>query len=116
MKKIWLAIHRAILWFLSILHFFIVAPMLVVLGIFLDARKHDWLQRTFCRRIAFLSGARVEVVRSAGFDPQRTCFFMSNHVNLFDPFMLYCAIPQFVRRAEERRVGKEGRSRWSPDH
>jgi len=22
---------------------------------------------------------------------------MSNHVNLFDPFMLYCAIPQFVR-------------------
>jgi len=97
MKKIWLAIRSAILWFLSILHFFIVAPMLVVLGIFLDARKHDWLQRTFSRRIAFLSGARVEVVRSAGFDPQRTCFFMSNHVNLFDPFMLYCAIPQFVR-------------------
>jgi len=97
MKKIWLAIRSAILWFLSILHFFIVAPMLVVLGIFLDARKHDWLQRTFCRRIAFLSGALVEVVRSAGFDPQRTCFFMSNHVNLFDPFMLYCAIPQFVR-------------------
>jgi 1-acyl-sn-glycerol-3-phosphate acyltransferase len=22
---------------------------------------------------------------------------MSNHVNVFDPFMLYCAIPQFVR-------------------
>ena len=97
MKKIWLAIRSAILWVLSILHFFIVAPTLVLLGIFLDARKHDWLQRTFCRRIALLSGARVELVRSAGFDPQRTCFFMSNHVNLFDPFMLYCAIPQFVR-------------------
>ena len=97
MKKTWLAIRSAILWFLSILHFFIVAPTLVFLGIFLDARKHDWLQRTFCRRIAFLSGARVEVVRSTGFDPQRTCFFMSNHVNLFDPFILYCAIPQFVR-------------------
>ena len=45
----------------------------------------------------FFAGARVEVVRSPGFDPHRTCFFMSNHVNLFDPFMLYCAIPQFVR-------------------
>jgi len=77
--------------------FFIVAPTLVFLGIFLDARKHDWLQRTFCRRIAFLSGASVEIVRSGGFDASRTCFFMSNHVNLFDPFMLYCAIPQFVR-------------------
>ena len=38
-----------------------------------------------------------EVHRSPGFDPQRTCFFMVNHVNLFDPFMLYCAIPQYVR-------------------
>jgi len=97
MKQIWLAIRSAILWSLSILHFFIVAPTLVFLGIFVDARKHDWLQRTFCRRIAFLSGAQVEARRSSGFDPQRTCFFMSNHVNLFDPFMLYCAIPQFVR-------------------
>jgi len=39
----------------------------------------------------------VQVIRSPGFDPQRTCFFMANHVNLFDPFMLYCAIPQYVR-------------------
>ena len=35
--------------------------------------------------------------RAPGFDPQRTSFFMVNHVNLFDPFLLYCAIPQFVR-------------------
>src|SRR5260370_33922222 len=97
MKKTWLAIRSALLWILSGLHFFIVAPTLVLLGIFLDARKHDWLQRTFCRRIAFLSGAHVEVIRSAGFDANRTCFFMSNHGNLFDPFILYCAMPQFVR-------------------
>lgn len=92
-----LALRSAILWILSGLHFFVAAPVLVFLGIFLDPRKHDWLQRTFCRRIVFLSGARVEVIRSPGFDPQRTCFFMVNHVNLFDPFMLYCAIPQYVR-------------------
>jgi len=60
-------------------------------------RKHDWLQRAFFRRLAFLSGARVKVVRSPGFDPKRTSFFMVNHVNLFDPFILYCAIPQLVR-------------------
>lgn len=97
MKRVMPVVRSAFLWVLSGLHFFIVAPTLVILGIFLDARKHDWLQRSFCRRIAFLSGARVEGVRSPGFDPQRTCFFMVNHVNLFDPFMLYCAIPQFVR-------------------
>jgi 1-acyl-sn-glycerol-3-phosphate acyltransferase len=97
MKRAWLAVRSAILWFLSIVHFFIAAPMLVFLNIFLDMRKHDWLQRDFCRRIAYLSGARVEVRRSPGFDPNRTSFFMVNHVNLFDPFILYCAIPQLVR-------------------
>jgi len=97
MKRGLLALRSAFLWILSGLHFFVAAPLLVFLGIFLDPRKHDWLQRTFCRRIVFLSGARLEVIRSPGFDPHRTCFFMVNHVNLFDPFMLYCAIPQYVR-------------------
>jgi 1-acyl-sn-glycerol-3-phosphate acyltransferase len=97
MKRVLLALRSALLWLFSILHFFIAAPTLVFLAIFLDPRKHDWLQRGFCRRIAFLSGARVEVRRSPGFDSQRTCFFMVNHVNLFDPFVLYCAIPQLVR-------------------
>jgi 1-acyl-sn-glycerol-3-phosphate acyltransferase len=92
-----LALRSALLWTLSGLHFFVVAPSLVFLGIFLDPHRHDWLQRSFCRRIVYLSGARVEVVRAPGFDQKRTCFFMVNHVNLFDPFMLYCAIPQYVR-------------------
>lgn len=97
MSKAWFALRSVLLWMVSGLHFFLVVPVLVFLGIFLDARKHDGLQRGLCRRIAFLSGAKVEVCRSAGFDPSRTSFFFSNHVNLFDPFMLYCAIPQFVR-------------------
>jgi 1-acyl-sn-glycerol-3-phosphate acyltransferase len=97
MNRALLALRSALLWIVSGLHFFIVAPILVFLGIFLDPRKHDWLQRSFCRRIAYFSGTRVEIFRSPGFDPQRTSFFMVNHVNLFDPFILYCAIPQYVR-------------------
>lgn len=97
MKKPWFALRSALLWIISGVHFFLVVPVLVFLSIFLDPRKHDRLQRGLCRRITFLSGARVEVRRAPGFDPQRTCFFFVNHVNLFDPFMLYCAIPQFVR-------------------
>lgn len=97
MRIAWAVARSAILWTLSGLHFFIAAPTLVLLGVFLDPRRHDWLQRGFCRRIAFLSGAKIEVHRSPGFDATRTSFFFANHVNLFDPFMLYCAIPQFVR-------------------
>jgi 1-acyl-sn-glycerol-3-phosphate acyltransferase len=97
MKRAWFVLRSAMLWILSGLHFFLVVPVLIFLGIFLDSRRHDGLQRGLCRRIAFLSGVRVEAIRSGGFDASRTCFFFVNHVNLFDPFMLYCAIPQFVR-------------------
>src|SRR5262249_29722649 len=85
------------LWGLSWVNFLISVPLLIGLALFLNPRKHDWLQRAFCRRIALFSGAKVEAKRAPGFDPTQTCFFMVNHVNLFDPFLLYCAIPQIVR-------------------
>jgi 1-acyl-sn-glycerol-3-phosphate acyltransferase len=97
MKRAWYVLRSAFLWTVSLLHFAVAVPILIVLAIILDPKKHDWLQRTFCRRIIFFSGAKIKVVRSPGFDPQKTSFFISNHVNLFDPFALYCAIPQFVR-------------------
>jgi 1-acyl-sn-glycerol-3-phosphate acyltransferase len=97
MKRGWLVLRSALLWIVSLLHFAIAVPILIFLAIFLDPKKHDWLQRAFCRRIIFFAGAKIRVVRAPGFDPQKTCFFISNHVNLFDPFALYCAIPQFVR-------------------
>lgn len=97
MRSVWLAVRSALLWTVSGIHFFIFAPLLVFFGIFLDPREHDWLQRTFCRRVLLLAGAKLQVRIAPGFDPRRTSFFMVNHVNLFDPFALYCAIPQYVR-------------------
>jgi len=97
MKRVWSTIRSALLWAVSLLHFGITVPVLVVLAFVFDPKKHDWLQRAFCRRIMFFAGARVKTVISPGFDSKKTSFFISNHVNLFDPFVLYCAIPQFVR-------------------
>jgi 1-acyl-sn-glycerol-3-phosphate acyltransferase len=97
MKRLWVVIRSVFLWIASWLHFLIVVPILIALAVVLDPRKHDWLQRGLCRRIAFFSGAKVVAKKSPGFDEKRTSIFMVNHVNLLDPFMLYCAIPQLVR-------------------
>lgn len=97
MKRVWEILLSILLWFVSWLHFLIAVPILIGLAVMLDPRKHDWLQRGLCRRIAFFSGAKVKVNAAPGFDAKRTCIFMVNHVNLFDPFILYCAIPQLVR-------------------
>ncbi|HKS80548.1 MAG TPA: lysophospholipid acyltransferase family protein [Candidatus Acidoferrales bacterium] len=100
MMRAWLAVRSALLWAVSGIHFAIVCTLLVVLGIFIDPRKNDWPQRFFFRDILRLAGVRFEVRRAPGFDPRRTCIFISNHVNLFDAFVIYSAIPQFVRGFE----------------
>jgi len=97
MRRAWEVVRSLFLWGLSWLHFLIVVPILIALAVVLDPRKNDWLQRGLCRRIAFFSGAKVVAQKEPGFDQTRTCIFMVNHVNLLDPFMLYCAIPQLVR-------------------
>jgi 1-acyl-sn-glycerol-3-phosphate acyltransferase len=88
------------LWVLSAGFFFTVVPVLVLIGIFVDPRRNDWPQRWMSRWVVKLAGGAVEVRKSPGFDPQRTCFLVSNHVNLFDPFVLYGVIPQFFRGLE----------------
>jgi 1-acyl-sn-glycerol-3-phosphate acyltransferase len=96
-----LAVARsAARWAMSGGYFFTVVPALVLLGTFVDPRKNDAPQRWLSRTVVRLAGAHVEVRRSPGFDPKRTCFLISNHVNLFDPFVLYSTVPQFFRGLE----------------
>jgi 1-acyl-sn-glycerol-3-phosphate acyltransferase len=100
MKKAYLTVRSAILWTISGIHFALVGTILIALGAVVDPTKNDWPQRVFFRNILRLAGARFEVRRAPGFDPTRTSIFICNHVNLFDPFVIYSAIPQFLRGFE----------------
>ena len=100
MRNAWLTIRSLVLWAVSGVHFAVVASFLMVLGIFVDPRKNDWPQRLFFRNILRLVRVKVEVRRAPGFDPVRTSIFVCNHVNIFDPFVIYTAIPQFLRGFE----------------
>lgn len=100
MRKVYLTIRSLALWAISGIHFGLVGTFLIFLAIFIDPRKNDWPQRLFFRNILRLTGVQFEVHRSAGFDPRRTSIFVCNHVNIFDPFVVYSAIPQFFRGFE----------------
>jgi 1-acyl-sn-glycerol-3-phosphate acyltransferase len=100
MRKAYLAVRSAVLWSMSGIHFALVCVFLTSLAVFIDPRKNDWPQRTFFRNILRLAGVKFEVKRSPGFDPEKTSIFISNHVNIFDPFVLYSAVPQFLRGFE----------------
>ena len=100
MKQAYLTVRSLILWAISGIHFALVGTSLVLLGAVVDPRKNDWPQRAFFRNILRLAGARFEVRRAPGFDATRTSIFICNHVNLFDPFVIYSAVPQFLRGFE----------------
>jgi 1-acyl-sn-glycerol-3-phosphate acyltransferase len=99
-RRAWLGLRATTLWLLSGLHFFTLCPLLVLLGIFVDPRRNDWPQRTLFRNVLRIAGVKFEVRRAPGFDPGRTSLFMANHVNIFDAFVVYSAIPQFLRGLE----------------
>lgn len=101
MKNLYYAVRAVIIWTLSILHFFPICSFLVLLGIFIDPRRNDRPQRWFFRNILRVAGVGFEVKYAPGFDRTRTSFFVCNHVNLFDAFVIYSAIPQFVRGLEQ---------------
>lgn len=100
MRSVWLGIRSVVLWALCGIYFGLVVSLLILLAIFLDPRKIDPMVRFFSRNLMRLAGAKLEVRCAAGFDPKRTCFFITNHVNLFDPFVLYSSIPQHIRGLE----------------
>jgi 1-acyl-sn-glycerol-3-phosphate acyltransferase len=100
MRKAWLTVRALVFWAVSGIHFAVIGSVIVFVGLCVDRRKHDWMNRGFFRNILRLAGVRFEVRRSAGFNPQATSIFICNHVNIFDPFVIYSAIPQFVRGFE----------------
>jgi 1-acyl-sn-glycerol-3-phosphate acyltransferase len=100
LRHAYLAVRSLFRWFAAAALFFIVCPVLILIGAFIDPRKNDWPQRALFRNVVRFAGAKLEVRRSPAFDPTRTCFLVSNHVNLFDPFVLYSSIPQFFRGLE----------------
>ncbi|MDA3958742.1 1-acyl-sn-glycerol-3-phosphate acyltransferase [Oceanispirochaeta sp.] len=53
-----------------------------------------------CRLIPRSFGIRVEVKGWPDLDPRKGYVFVSNHVNLLDPVLLFGHIPQFVRGVE----------------
>jgi 1-acyl-sn-glycerol-3-phosphate acyltransferase len=100
MKSAWLAVRSAFLWAVSGIHFFVGVVLMIPCGMVVDPRRIDSSVRLFNRNVVRLAGARLTVKFAPSFDPKRTCFFAVNHVNLFDPFVLYSVIPQYVRGLE----------------
>lgn len=90
----------ALLWAIGGVNFFFLAVTVIGLTFVFKPRQYDrfvkWLCRAFLRSIFI----KVDVIGLEKIDPQKTYLFMSNHVNIFDVFLLYGYIPNFARGVE----------------
>lgn len=98
--RIWYTARTIAIWIASIVHFFPICTILVLMGILIDPRRNDGPQRWLFRNILRVAGVDLEVRFSPGFDRTRTSFFVCNHIDIWDAFIIYSAIPQFVRGLE----------------
>jgi len=87
---------------------FVVCCIIVWFGSFLlSGPPLERLIKRACRLVLFCCGIRLEVAGAENLVPGRQYIVMMNHVNFFDPFVLYAGFPGFARGVEE-----EGHFRW----
>jgi 1-acyl-sn-glycerol-3-phosphate acyltransferase len=87
---------------------FIMACIVVWLGsFFLSGPPLERLIKRACWLVLFCCGIRLDVAGAENLLPGRQYIVMMNHVNFFDPFVLYAGFPGFARGVEE-----EGHFRW----
>lgn len=65
-----------------------------------DVRRVDRAIKLMSRAVPALAGVRVRVRGREAIDPAGTYVYVVNHVNIFDMFVIYQAIPQYTRSLE----------------
>lgn len=100
MRNFYIALRSVFRWTICVLFFFPACSLLVLMGALIDPRVNDKPQRWLFRNVLRLAGVKFEVKYATGFDRARTCLLVCNHIDIWDAFIIYSAIPQFVRGLE----------------
>ena len=65
-----------------------------------DLKRSDGLLKLMSRAVPALCGIKIEVIGGKSIDKDKAYVYVANHVNIFDMFALYQAIPQYTRSLE----------------
>jgi len=88
------------LWSIGVPHLAAWTAFTVAVSKVTDTRRVDRLIKLMCRAVPRLAGIRIEVLGQEALDPQGTYVYAVNHVNIFDMFAIYQAIPHYTRSLE----------------
>lgn len=89
-----------LLYAIASITFLILGISVIVCSYLFKPRQYDKLIKWLCRMFLRSFFIRVKMIGREKIDPDKTYIFMSNHVNIFDVFLLYGYIPNFARGVE----------------
>jgi len=88
------------LWSVGVPHLAAWTAFTVAISKFTDVKTVDGLIKLMTRAVPALAQIRIDVHGRDTIDPNGTYVFVINHVNIFDMFAIYQAIPQYTRSLE----------------
>lgn len=65
-----------------------------------DLKRSDGILKLMSRTVPALCGVKIETIGGKSIDVTKPYVYVANHVNIFDMFALYQAIPQYTRALE----------------
>ena len=107
MKRFGDRLISLLIWTTALPVFSLVCLKIILASYILPSRALEPLIKFSCRLVLFVCGIRVRLHGREYFDPSRQYVVMMNHVNFFDPLVLYYAFPGWARGVEE-----ESHFRW----
>ena len=94
------SLRSAALWSVGVPHLAAWAAFAMAASRVTDLRRVDPAIKLMCRLVPKLAGIRVDVLGREALDPARSYVYVINHVNIFDMFAIYQAIPGYTRSLE----------------
>jgi 1-acyl-sn-glycerol-3-phosphate acyltransferase len=103
----WVILRSALQWLVGGAILSVSVAIVLFLGLFLSPFRLDPFLKLFCRTMVAVAGIRVRVHGLENLDPKKTYLFLFNHINIFDHFVMFPAVPHTLRGVE-----KEVHFRW----
>ncbi|MFO8074134.1 MAG: lysophospholipid acyltransferase family protein [Polyangia bacterium] len=94
------SLRSVLAWSVGIPHLAAWTAFVVAVDRVSDTRRVDRALKLLSRAVPALAGIRVEVRGRDAIDAHGTYVYVANHVNLFDIFVIYQAIPHYTRSLE----------------